>query len=257
MTILDRSDQDPPAIAFEHVWKRFGDNVVLRDVTLDVHAGETVAIIGPSGSGKSTLLRTINGLVTHDEGRIIVDGVDLVAANDSVATIRRHVGMVFQQFNLFPHLSVIDNIILAPMRVGRVPKAEATLSARKLLERVGLADLEHRFPSQLSGGQQQRVAIARALATKPDILLFDEPTSALDPEMVGEVLAVILDLARTGVTLCVVTHELNFAKKMADKVVVMDDGGIVEIGPPSKVLESPDHETTIRFLKALSGGESS
>ncbi|WP_162689006.1 MULTISPECIES: amino acid ABC transporter ATP-binding protein [unclassified Streptomyces] len=244
------------------VHKSFGPLEVLRGVDLRVRAGEVTVILGPSGSGKSTLLRTINHLEKVDRGWISVDG-ELIGYRGArgklyelkekeVLRQRTHIGFVFQNFNLFPHLTVLDNVVEAPVSALRRPKGEAREAALRLLERVGLADKAGAYPRQLSGGQQQRVAIARALALEPKVLLFDEPTSALDPELVGEVLDVIKDLARAGTTMIVVTHEIGFAREVADTVVFMDEGVVVEQGPPEAVLDAPRHTRTRAFLaKAL------
>jgi polar amino acid transport system permease protein len=223
---------------------------VLRDINLEVAKGERIVICGPSGSGKSTLIRCINALEEFQEGRIVVDGIELGPNLRRVDEVRREVGMVFQSFNLFPHLSVLDNVIEAQLASG-VPRAQAQAEARTLLARVGLADKADAWPRQLSGGQQQRVAIARALALKPKVLLFDEPTSALDPELVNEVLDVIRQLARSGTTLIIVTHEIGFAREVADTIVFMDGGRIVESGPPSRVLGDPAQARTREFLSKV------
>jgi ABC-type polar amino acid transport system ATPase subunit len=230
--------------------KKFGDFRALDGVDLQVAEGEIVVIIGPSGSGKSTLIRCINQLEEHDGGTIIVDGHTVQKGADLTA-IRTELGMVFQSFNLFPHLSVLRNVSLAPVRVRGLSWADADARARKLLERVGLKDHIDKYPAQLSGGQQQRVGIARALAMEPKVLLFDEPTSALDPEMVGEVLDVIQQLAKTGVTMMVVTHEMGFARKAANRVVFMDAGRIVEQGPPEILFDAPRDERLRNFLNAV------
>ncbi|WUU18708.1 amino acid ABC transporter ATP-binding protein [Streptomyces sp. NBC_00663] len=243
------------------VHKSFGSLEVLKGIDLTVRAGEVTVILGPSGSGKSTLLRTINHLEKVDGGAISVDGA-LIGYRRSgdrlyelpereVLRQRTHIGFVFQNFNLFPHLTVLDNVIEAPVSALKRPRKEAVASARKLLDRVGLAEKADAYPRQLSGGQQQRVAIARALALEPKLLLFDEPTSALDPELVGEVLDVIKDLAHQGTTMIVVTHEIGFAREVADTVVFMDDGRIVEQGPPGEVLDNPRHDRTRAFLSKV------
>jgi general L-amino acid transport system ATP-binding protein len=243
----------PYAIDMTGVSKRFGDFQVLNDVSLKVVAGEKIVICGPSGSGKSTLIRCINGLETHEAGRIVVDGVELTNDLRRIETIRSDVGMVFQSFNLFPHLTVLDNLCLAPQWVRRMPRAEAEARALTLLERVKIKEQAAKYPGQLSGGQQQRVAIARALAMNPRIMLFDEPTSALDPEMVKEVLDVMVELARQGMTMLVVTHEMGFAKAVADRVIFMDRGEIVEAGPPAEFFAKPRHERTRAFLSQILG----
>ncbi|WP_439541010.1 amino acid ABC transporter ATP-binding protein [Hyphomicrobium sp.] len=242
-----------PAVLIENVQKWFGDFHVLRDISLTVKEGEKIVICGPSGSGKSTLIRCLNGLERHDSGRIVVDGTELTRDLRTLDKIRSEVGMVFQSFNLFPHLSVLDNLCLAPQWVRGVRKAEAEAAALALLERVRIADQARKFPSQLSGGQQQRVAIARALAMNPRIMLFDEPTSALDPEMVKEVLDVMIELASQGMTMLVVTHEMGFARAVADRVVFMDHGEIVESGPPDVIFTSARHERTRAFLSQILG----
>ncbi|MFZ5991530.1 MAG: amino acid ABC transporter ATP-binding protein [Deinococcota bacterium] len=230
--------------------KWFGRLHVLREVNLEVAAGEKVVIVGPSGSGKSTLIRCINRLEDFQQGEVFVDGIPLRSAKNLEA-VRREVGMVFQQFNLFPHMTVLQNAALAPQKVRRWPKEQAERKAMELLERVGIADQAHKYPGQLSGGQQQRVAIARALAMEPKIMLFDEPTSALDPEMVGEVLDVMRDLAESGMTMVVVTHEMAFAKEVADRVIFMDQGEILEQAPPSVIFQNPTHERTRTFLQRV------
>jgi polar amino acid transport system ATP-binding protein len=239
-------------IRIENLSKTFKGSIhAVRNATLNVAKGEVVLIIGPSGSGKSTLLRSVNRLEVATSGRIWIDD-DEVTSNDSdIRRIREEAGMVFQSFNLFPHLKVIDNITLAPLTVKKVTKAEAQEQARKLLKKVGLSEKENAYPGQLSGGQQQRVAIARALAMEPKVMLFDEPTSALDPEMIKEVLDVMLDLAREGMTMLVVSHEMGFARAAADKVVFMDDGEIIEVGPPDTLFSQPKEERTRTFLKHI------
>ncbi len=229
--------------------KWYGDFHVLKDIDLTIHKGERLVICGPSGSGKSTLIRCINGLEHYDSGEITVTGKTLEPK--SLKAIRGKVGMVFQHFNLFPHMTVLDNLTLAPRRALGMSKAEAEALARQYLERVHIAHQADKFPGQLSGGQQQRVAIARSLCMKPDILLFDEPTSALDPEMIHEVLDVMKELADEGITMVCVTHEMGFARKVADRVVFMDDGEIVEIAPPAKLFDSPEQQRTQSFLKKI------
>jgi len=231
--------------------KFFGDFQALHNINMKVGEREVVVVIGPSGSGKSTLIRTINRLERHDRGSIIVDGVELTDDIRNIQEIRRETGMVFQSFNLFPHLSVIDNITLAPRNVRNIPKAEAEATAMELLERVKIPDQARKFPGQMSGGQQQRVAIARTLAMKPKVILFDEPTSALDPEMIKEVLDTMKDLALEGMTMIVVTHEMGFAREVADRVVFMADGEIVEVGEPEHFFTNPQEERTKLFLSQI------
>ena len=231
--------------------KSYGSNHVLRGIDLEVAPGEVVCLIGPSGSGKSTLLRCVNLLETPDSGSVVVGEFDVTDPDVDLDVLRRHVGMVFQQFNLFPHLSVLDNCTVAQLKVLKRPKAEAEAVARRQLERVGLAELADRFPDQLSGGQQQRVAIARALAMDPQLMLFDEPTSALDPETVGDVLAIMRHLAHEGMTMLVVTHEMGFAREVADRVVFMDGGVVVESGPASSVIAEPSQPRTQDFLRRV------
>jgi polar amino acid transport system ATP-binding protein len=231
--------------------KSFGDLEVLRGIDLEVGAGEVVCVIGPSGSGKSTLLRCVNLLEQPSSGTVVVDGVELTDPECDLDAVRRRIGMVFQQFNLFPHLSVLDNVTIAQRKVLRRSAAEAERTARENLERVGLADKIGAYPAQLSGGQQQRVAIARALAMGPAVMLFDEPTSALDPELVGDVLAVMRGLAVEGMTMMVVTHEMTFAREVADRVVFMDDGVIVEEGPAAEVIGAPVSDRARTFLSRV------
>ncbi|MCS6835480.1 MAG: amino acid ABC transporter ATP-binding protein [Anaerolineae bacterium] len=238
-------------ITCKKVNKWFGDFHVLKDIDMEVREREVVVIIGPSGSGKSTLIRCINRLEEHQEGHLIVDGVELTNDIANISAVRRETGMVFQQFNLFPHLTVLENITLAQRHVRRRPKAEAEEKAMRLLERVGIPEQAHKYPGQLSGGQQQRVAIARALAMDPKIMLFDEPTSALDPEMIKEVLDVMKELARSGMTMIVVTHEMGFAREVADRVIFMDGGRIVEVGTPEHFFENPQHDRTKLFLSQI------
>jgi ABC-type polar amino acid transport system ATPase subunit len=238
-----------PVVRLEAVQKSFGDNVVLDGIDLTVEPREVLVVIGPSGSGKSTLLRCVNLLEPVDSGRIWFEGEEITRKGAKVDRIRQRIGIVFQQFNLFPHLRAIDNLTIAARRVGKIPRREAEERARELLERVGLADKARSYPHQLSGGQQQRVAIARALMMRPHVMLFDEVTSALDPELVGEVLVVMRDLARDGMTMLVVTHEMQFAREVGDRVMFMDNGRIVEEGSPSDVLDRPKAERTRRFLR--------
>ncbi|MDQ1747158.1 MAG: polar amino acid transport system ATP-binding protein [Frankiaceae bacterium] len=250
-----------PMVRAEGVWKRFGLVDVLRGIDLTVERGEVMCILGPSGSGKSTFLRCINHLENVDAGRLVVDG-ELVGYEQrggklyelregEVARKRAEIGMVFQRFNLFPHMTALGNIVEAPIRVKRVSRTAAEKRGRELLERVGLGGREDTYPRQLSGGQQQRVAIARALAMDPKLMLFDEPTSALDPELVGEVLDVMRDLATSGMTMVVVTHEIGFAREVGDALVFIDEGVVVESGPPKQVLTSPQHERTKAFLSKV------
>jgi general L-amino acid transport system ATP-binding protein len=242
---------DAPIIILRGVHKWFGQFHVLRDLNLDVWKGQKVVVCGPSGSGKSTMIRCINRLEDHQRGHIVVDGIELTNDVRNVDAIRREVGMVFQHFNLFPHLTVLENLTLAPTWVRRVPKAEAEATAMELLARVGIPEQAHKYPGQLSGGQQQRVAIARALCMRPVIMLFDEPTSALDPEMIKEVLDVMTELARQGMTMIVVTHEMGFARSVADLMVFMDQGEIVEQSPPSEFFVRPQSERTKLFLSQI------
>ncbi len=245
------SGKGAPAIVMEAVHKWFGEFHVLKGIDLEVAEQQKVVICGPSGSGKSTLIRCINALEDYQQGRIVVDGIEVTKDVKNVEAIRREVGMVFQQFNLFPHLTVLENLILAPMHVRHMPRKEAEELAMQLLERVKIPEQAHKYPGQLSGGQQQRVAIARALCMKPKIMLFDEPTSALDPEMIKEVLDVMVELAEAGMTMVVVTHEMGFAKSVADYIVFMDEGEIVEIAPPSTFFTSPKSERTRLFLSQI------
>ncbi|HBA87599.1 MAG TPA: polar amino acid ABC transporter ATP-binding protein [Geobacter sp.] len=238
-------------IKFQGVHKWFKKLHVLNDINLHVKQGEVVVVCGPSGSGKSTLIRTINQLEPINEGALNVDGMDLHCKKTDLNKLRAEVGFVFQQFNLYPHLSVIDNITLAPTKIRKISKRDAQDQAMVLLERVGLAVKRDAYPTQLSGGQQQRVAIARALAMKPRIMLFDEPTSALDPEMIGEVLAVMQDLAKSGMTMMVVTHEMGFAREVADRVVFMDHGTVLEEAQPEEFFRNPQHDRAKQFLKQL------
>ena len=244
-------DKNPDIITIEGVDKFFGGFQALKNIDLTVGVGERVVICGPSGSGKSTLIRCVNRLEAHDAGRIIVDGIELNDDTKNIAAIRREVGMVFQQFNLFPHLSVLENLTLAPMRARAMGASEAEDLAREYLERVRIPEQADKYPSQLSGGQQQRVAIARALCMRPKIMLFDEPTSALDPEMITEVLDVMVELARDGMTMICVTHEMGFAREVADTMVFMDEGEIVESGPPAAFFETPASDRTKLFLSRI------
>ena len=250
-----------PMVTADRISKSFGSNNVLRSISLEVQAGEVLCIVGPSGSGKSTFLRCINHLEKIDAGRLFVEGqlVGYRQKGDKLhelkpkeaALQRRDIGMVFQRFNLFPHMTALENIVQAPMRVKRIPKAKATLRAMELMERVGLGDKADHYPAHLSGGQQQRVAIARALAMDPKLMLFDEPTSALDPELVGEVLDVMKELATSGMTMIVVTHEMGFAREVADSIAFMDGGVVVESGPPRELLGNPRQDRTKAFLSKV------
>lgn len=238
-------------IRIEHLYKRFGRVKALEDVSLSVKRGEVVVIIGPSGAGKSTLLRCINHLERPDSGTIVVDGIPVTDEKTNINKVRAEVGMVFQQFNLFPHLTALENITLAQRVVRKRSKEEAERIAMELLEKVGIPEKAHAYPAQLSGGQQQRVAIARALAMQPKIMLFDEPTSALDPEMIKEVLDVMLDLAREGMTMVVVSHEMGFVKAAADRIVFMDEGRVVEEGTVEEIFNNPKEERTKLFLSKI------
>ncbi len=243
--------QEMPKVLVRGLKKQYGDNVVLKSIDLTIQPGEVVCVIGPSGSGKSTMLRCLNRMEEINGGKVLIDGVDITDPKEDINKIRQNIGMVFQHFNLFPHLSVLDNITLAPMELKGLSKVEAESLALYLLESVGLADKAHVAPNSLSGGQKQRVAIARALAMQPDVLLFDEPTSALDPEMVGDVLDVMKRLAEDGMTMIVVTHEMGFAREVADRVIFMDGGFIVEEGAPEELFSHPSHERTQSFLNKV------
>jgi general L-amino acid transport system ATP-binding protein len=252
------SDQPAPAqseatgvIVCRDVHKWFGDLHVLRGIDMTVKAGEVVVIFGPSGSGKSTFIRTINRLEEHQRGEIFVDGIELTNDIRNIAAIRSEIGMVFQQFNLFPHLTALQNVTLGPIRVRKLRRDRAEQQGMDLLERVGIPEQARKYPAQLSGGQQQRVAIARALAMQPKIMLFDEPTSALDPEMISEVLDVMRELAVSGMTMLCVTHEMGFARAVADRMVLFDEGLIVEEGPPSQIFEAPAQVRTRQFLSQI------
>jgi general L-amino acid transport system ATP-binding protein len=238
-------------IQMEGVDKFFGDFQALKDINMAVGRREVVVVIGPSGSGKSTLIRCINRLETHDRGRIVVDGIELSGDIRNIQEVRRETGMVFQSFNLFPHLTVLDNVTLAPRQVRNLPKNEAEELAMKQLTRVKIPEQARKYPGQLSGGQQQRVAIARALAMQPKVMLFDEPTSALDPEMIKEVLDVMVELAEGGMTMIVVTHEMGFARAVANRVVFMSDGQIVEVGTPEHFFTDPQEDRTKLFLSQI------
>lgn len=245
--------EQTPIIELRHVDKHFGELHVLKDVSLSVGKGEVVVVIGPSGSGKSTLCRAINRLETIDSGEILIEGQPLPEEGRELAAMRAELGMVFQSFNLFAHMSILQNVTIGPIEVLGLPKAEAEERAMELFERVGVASQAHKVPAQLSGGQQQRVAIARSLAMRPKAMLFDEPTSALDPEMINEVLDVMVDLARRGMTMIVVTHEMNFARRVADRVVFMADGAIVEEGAPDEFFDHPTTQRARDFLDSIKG----
>ncbi len=247
----DQIQEADDMIVFREVHKWFGDFHVLKGVNIKIGRGEVVVVFGPSGSGKSTFIRTINRLEEHQRGQIVVDGVELTHDIRHIEAVRRDIGMVFQSFNLFPHLTVMQNITLAPVKVRKSPRKEAELAAMELLERVGIPEQAHKHPAELSGGQQQRVAIARALAMRPKIMLFDEPTSALDPEMIKEVLDVMRELASSGMTMIVVTHEMGFAREVAHRLVMFDEGNIVEDGTPDQIFESPQEERTKLFLSQI------
>ena len=245
------ANKDITMIKVEHLKKSFGHLEVLKDISNEIYKGEVVVVIGPSGSGKSTFLRCLNKLETVTDGQIVIDGKDITAKKVDINKVRENIGMVFQHFNLFNNMNIIDNLTLAPTMLGKASKAEAVSKARDMLKKVGLEDKENSYPSQLSGGQKQRVAIARALCMNPDIMLFDEPTSALDPEMVGEVLQVMKDLAAEGMTMVIVTHEMGFAREVADRVIFMDGGYIIEEGTPQEVLLNPKEARTIDFLNKV------
>lgn len=248
---MTATESKGPIISVNNVWKFFGQLTALRDVSLEVAQGERVVIIGPSGSGKSTLLRSINRLETVDKGSIVVEGLDINAPENDINRIRQDLGMVFQSFNLFPHKTVLENLTMAPVRLRKITRQDAENRALQLLQKVGLAEKVNVYPNMLSGGQQQRVAIARALAMQPNIMLFDEPTSALDPEMIGEVLDVMVTLAKEGMTMVVVTHEMGFAREVADRVVFMDQGQILESGPPARIFSNPEHPRLRQFLEQI------
>ncbi len=247
------TDNERPMIELKGLNKWYGDFHVLRDINLSVRKGERIVICGPSGSGKSTMIRCINHLEEHQEGDIVVNGMPLTQDIKQIEAIRRNVGMVFQHFNLFPHLTVLENCCLAPIWVQKRPRKEAEAEAMQYLERVRIADQAHKFPGQLSGGQQQRVAIARSLCLSPEVMLFDEPTSALDPEMIKEVLDVMVELANEGMTMLCVTHEMGFAKTVADRVIFMDQGQIIEENAPEPFFNNPQSERTQLFLSQILG----
>ena len=249
---IDREQQTAAdIIVCRDVHKWFGQLHVLRGIDMTVRTGEVVVIFGPSGSGKSTFIRTINRLEEHQRGQIVVDGIELTDDIRNIAAIRSEIGMVFQSFNLFPHLTALQNVTLGPIRVRKWARKRADQMAMDLLERVGIPEQAHKYPAQLSGGQQQRVAIARALAMQPKIMLFDEPTSALDPEMISEVLDVMRELAESGMTMLCVTHEMGFARAVANRMVFFDEGLVVEEGPPSQIFEAPTQERTRQFLSQI------
>ena len=248
---MTESNDHDPIITISHVWKYFGHLPALQDVSLDIAPGERVVIIGPSGSGKSTLLRSITRLEEIDKGEITVQGQDIMSRENNINLIRRNQGMVFQQFNLFPHKTVLHNLTLAPIKLLHLSREEAEARALGLLKKVGISDKANVYPAMLSGGQQQRVAIARALAMQPAIMLFDEPTSALDPEMVGEVLDVMVNLAEEGMTMICVTHEMGFARTVADRLIFMDQGQIVEAGKPDTLFTAPRHPRLRQFLNQI------
>jgi len=252
-TTMQDEGKQIPVIELRDVDKHYGDLHVLKDINLRVDKGEVLVIIGPSGSGKSTLCRTINRLETIDSGQILIEGKPLPQEGKELAAMRADLGMVFQQFNLFAHMSILDNVTIGPIDVLGVPKEKAQAEAMELLRRVGVAEQASKVPAQLSGGQQQRVAIARSLAMHPKAMLFDEPTSALDPEMINEVLDVMVELARQGMTMIVVTHEMSFARRVADRVVFMADGQIVEEGTPDEFFDHPKSERAKEFLESISG----
>ncbi len=250
--VMDVPGTPKPVIEMSHVWKYFGPLVALQDVNVAVHAKERIVIIGPSGSGKSTMLRAINRLETVDRGSILINGTDITKCHDSeLNQVRQNLGMVFQSFNLFPHKTVLHNLTMAPIKLLHMKKNDAEDRALTLLKKVGISDKANVYPSMLSGGQQQRVAIARALAMQPSIMLFDEPTSALDPEMVGEVLDVMVNLADDGMTMCCVTHEMGFARTVADRVIFMDHGQILEMDTPDRIFNAPRHPRLRQFLDQI------
>lgn len=238
-------------ISTKNLHKSFGNHMVLKGIDLAIHEGEVVVIIGPSGSGKSTFLRSLNLLEVPTEGQVIFEGIDITDKKNDIFKMREKMGMVFQQFNLFPNMTVLDNVMLSPIKTLKISREVASEQAYRLLEKVGLRDKANAMPTSLSGGQQQRIAIARGLAMNPDVLLFDEPTSALDPEMVGEVLTVMQELAQIGMTMVIVTHEMGFAREVADRVIFMDGGIIVEEGSPEQIFESPQEERTKAFLSKV------
>ena len=240
-----------PIISFQNVDKFYGEFQALDDITIKVNQSERMVICGPSGSGKSTLIRCINGLEHHNSGKLVVDGVEIFEGSKEIIKLRQNVGMVFQQFNLFPHLTVLENLTIGPIKVRKIAKLEAEALARKYLDRVHIPEQADKLPAELSGGQQQRVAIARSLCMESRIMLFDEPTSALDPEMINEVLDVMVELADTGMTMVCVTHEMGFARKVADTMVFMDEGKIIEVAPPEKFFSNPDSDRCREFLEQI------
>ena len=244
-------DKSEIKVSVKNLKKAYGSLEVLKDISTDIYKGEVVCVIGPSGSGKSTFLRCLNKLEKVTDGTVIIDGQDITSKQTNINQVRENIGMVFQHFNLFNNLNILDNLTLAPVQLKKCSKDEAVGRANKMLEKVGLADKTESYPSQLSGGQKQRVAIARALCMNPDIMLFDEPTSALDPEMVGEVLQVMKDLAAEGMTMVIVTHEMGFAREVADRVIFMDGGYVIEEGTPQEVLLNPKEDRTIDFLNKV------
>ena len=243
--------QEQPIIKFQNVDKFYGTFKALSDISIEVKPSERMVICGPSGSGKSTLIRCINGLECHNSGKLVVDGVELFEGSKEIINLRQNVGMVFQQFNLFPHLTVLENLTIGPIKVRKIAKQEAEEIARKYLDRVHIPEQADKLPAELSGGQQQRVAIARSLCMESRIMLFDEPTSALDPEMINEVLDVMVELADTGMTMVCVTHEMGFARKVADTMVFMDEGKIIEVAPPEKFFSNPDSDRCREFLEQI------
>ena len=243
--------QEQPIIKFQNVDKFYGEFQALSDISIEVQPSERMVICGPSGSGKSTLIRCINGLECHNSGKLMVDGVELFEGSKEIINLRQNVGMVFQQFNLFPHLTVLENLTIGPIKVRKIAKQEAEEIARKYLDRVHIPEQADKLPAELSGGQQQRVAIARSLCMESRIMLFDEPTSALDPEMINEVLDVMVELADTGMTMVCVTHEMGFARKVADTMVFMDEGKIIEVAPPEKFFSNPDSDRCREFLEQI------
>ncbi len=242
---------ESPIIKFQNVDKFYGNFQALSDITIEVKPSERMVICGPSGSGKSTLIRCINGLESHSMGKLTVDGIEVYEGSKEIISLRQNVGMVFQQFNLFPHLTVLENLTIGPIKVRKIPKIEAETMARKYLDRVHIPEQAEKYPAELSGGQQQRVAIARSLCMESRIMLFDEPTSALDPEMINEVLDVMVELADTGMTMVCVTHEMGFARKVADTMVFMDEGKIIEVAPPDKFFSNPESQRCREFLEQI------